>query len=233
MKKWIFSSVVVAVVAVFAVILLPAKQVQAACGTVLTGSFPSTAPNQTTSTFAVLAGDVVTATATDSAGTATGIGADININGTFYGAGQTSNVSRTTVATAPANGTAYVFFYNNSGTGGTLNWTVSISGPNCGGGFPTYDDRVNPQAWATAVLYCRDEAIHVYDVDTASVGRVLFVVTPEEIAELGVPSVNTVLEQGLGTRGVITLYRLASGEFQVVAPDTQPGKDYTFTWAGC
>ncbi|MFN8373408.1 MAG: hypothetical protein U0694_11110 [Anaerolineae bacterium] len=235
MKKWLFSALIVALAAAFAVVLLPGRQVQAACGTILTGSFASAAPNQTSPTFSVLAGDVVIATSVDSNGTATSMGAEITINGTVYAAGITGTGTVTTSATAPANGTGSVFFYNSSGTGGTISWTITIGGPNCGGSAPLAftDGRVNPQAWATAVLYCADHAVQVYDVDNASIGRLLFVVTPEEIAEVGVPSSNTVIDSATGVRGLVAVYRLASGEFQVVAPDTEPGKYYSFTWPGC
>lgn len=235
MKKWILSTVLVVFAAALAVVMLPVKQARAACGTVLSGSFLSTAPNQTTANFAVLAGDVVIATAVDSNGTATGIGADININGTFFGAGQTSTGARTTVATAAASGTAYVFFYNNSGTGGTLNWTVTISGPNCPNTvIPSFTDgRKNPDPWATAVLYCINNDMHVYDVNNDSQGSLLFVVTKAEIDELGTPEDNTLLAAANGIRGQVALYRLASGEFQLIAPDTQPGKMYTFIFNGC
>jgi hypothetical protein len=235
MKKWILSTLLVAIVATLALVFMPARQVQAACGTILTGSFASTAPNQTTPTFSVLAGDVVTAYSVDSNGTATSMGAEITINATIYNGGVTGTGSVTTYATAPASGTGSVFFYNQSGTGGTISWTVSISGPNCPGSPLAFTDgRVNPQAWATAVLYCNDGAIEVYDVDLESVGHLLFVTTPEEIAEVGVPANgNALIESGNGALGFVGLYRVASGDFVIVAPDTQPGKDYNFTFAGC
>jgi hypothetical protein len=235
MKKWILSTLLVAVIATLVFAFMPARQVQAGCGTILSGSF-GTNSNYTTPNFAVLAGDVITATVVDNPGTATGIGVDITINGTTYNAGVTGNGSRTSQETVPASGTASVFMYNNMGTGGTLNWTITISGVNCPNVvLPAFTDgRVNPQAWATAVIYCRDGAIDVYDVDDESVGRLLFVVTPEEIAEVGVPATNNALiESGNGVRGFVGLYRVASGEFIIAAPDSQPGKDYTFTFAGC
>jgi hypothetical protein len=125
-----------------------------------------------------------------------------------------------------------VFFYNNSGSGATINWTISISGPNCQD--PTvWDSRVNREPWATAVVYCVDHAIQIYDVDLESHGHLLFIVTPEEIDEVGIPNVNTVLESAQGTRGTVTVFRLVGGEFQLVAPELQPGKIYSFVWNGC
>jgi hypothetical protein len=233
MKKWIFSAILIAVVATFAFITLPARQVQAACGVVLSGSF-ATNSNVTTPNFPVSVGDVISATVVDNPGSATGIGADISINGSVVSTpGQTSNGSRTTTVTAATSGTGSVFMYNNMGTGGTLSYTITISGPNCPD-LTFTDGRVNPQAWATAVIYCNDGAIEVYDVDLESKGQLLFVITPEEIAEVGVPaSNNALIESGNGVRGFVGVYRQASGDFIVVAPDHQPGKDYTFTWAGC
>jgi hypothetical protein len=235
MKKWIFSAVLIAVVATIALVALPARQVQAACGVILSGSYASTATPQTSPTFSVLAGDVVTASAVDSAGTATMMSAEITINAVTYTAGQNTTGSVTASATAPANGSGSVFFSNQNGTGGTISWTISISGPNCPGALLAFTDgRVNPQAWATAVIYCNDGAIEVYDVDLESKGHLLFVITPEEIAEVGVPANgNTLIESGNGVRGFVGVYRQVNGDFIVVAPDTQPGKDYTFTWAGC
>jgi hypothetical protein len=66
-----------------------------------------------------------------------------------------------------------------------------------------------------------------------SQGSLLFVVTKAEIDEVGTPAVNTVLGSGLGVRGEVALYRLASGQFQLVAPDTQPNKVYSFIFNGC
>lgn len=233
MKKWILSTILVAAVVASAVVFLPAKQVQAACGTILTGSYASSATPQTSATFYVLAGDVVTATNTDSAGTATNVNVEITING-FTTSGGGANVTMTRSATAAASGSGSVFFSNLNGSGGQQNWTISISGPNCPQTPLAFvDGRVNTDAWATAVVYCIAGDINIYAVDNESVGRLAFVVTEEEIAEVGVPSETTVLDSFAGALGQVTLYRLSSGQFQVVAPDTQPGKSYSFVFNGC
>jgi len=219
---------------------LPSEQVSAACGVVLAGSFNSTDPNQTSPVFTVLAGDIVTATSVDSLGTATNMGAEITINSLIFGGGQTGTGSVTVTATALGSGTASVFFYNQGGSGGVLSWTITISGPNCVNvtttpqpGATIWDDRENPDPWATVVLYCRGGGIVAYDVDLESKGKVLFVVTPADIAEVGISDVNTLLGSGQGLRGLASLYRLTDGKFELIAPELDPGKQYIFIWEGC
>lgn len=100
-------------------------------------------------------------------------------------------------------------------------------------GMVCTDNRVNCEPWATAILYCQPNGVHVYGVNDDSSGVILFVATFETIDALGVPERNSLIASGAGPQGSAALYRLTTGEFQLVADDFQPGKWYNFIWAGC
>lgn len=104
-------------------------------------------------------------------------------------------------------------------------------------GFNPRDGRTNLDAHATAAIYCQDDgAIHVYAITSSSTGELAFVVTPAEIAAVGIPTTNTVLARGSSPfGGELVLYRLTSGEFQLSGPALPPetAKGYTFIWDGC
>lgn len=95
------------------------------------------------------------------------------------------------------------------------------------------DNRVNCEPWATAILYCQSNGVHVYGVNDDSSGTLAFVATFDAINALDVPQVNTAIASGEGAQGFIALYRLTTGEFQLAAADFQAGKQYNFIWAGC
>ena len=106
--------------------------------------------------------------------------------------------------------------------------------PACG----NVDGRLNSvceEPWQTAAVYCRgDGSIDVYGI-TDSEGWLAFRTTPDEIAAIGIPDENTMLDSSLDGR--IRLYRLPSGEFQLNSPimDQVRGylpNGYVFRWDG-
>ncbi len=148
--------------------------------------------------------------------------------------------------------------YDTDGPGGAILGTLDVVGADPGGATPLCaglpgggggggsgnsaaesgvlvcnDDRVNCEPQATAILYCRSNGVHVYGVDRDSQGTLAFVAAFAVIDALGVPPANTLLASGSGPAGPVALYRLSSGEFQLVSADFEPGKTYNFIWEGC
>lgn len=110
--------------------------------------------------------------------------------------------------------------YTCSGGGATI----------CGNG----DGRVNPlcyEPWQTAAIYCNaDGGITVYKVNADSSGTFAFKATRAEIEAVGgTPKVDTLIKEGLD----IKLFRLTTGEYEVVAPTRESSKLYTFIWSVC
>lgn len=108
----------------------------------------------------------------------------------------------------------------------------------CSGGGATDcgddDGRINPVCvypWQTAAIYCDDDGgITVFKINADSSGTFAFKATESDIDEVDVtPEVNTIIKQGLG----IKLFRLKSGEFEVVAPTRESKKLYTHIWKSC
>lgn len=84
---------------------------------------------------------------------------------------------------------------------------------------------------ASFAVYCKFDGIEVYGIDfTTSLGQLAFFTTPAEIATVPeFPEVNTIIESGLG----VDLYRLTSGEFQIVGPIEANGKTYNVIFREC
>jgi LysM repeat protein len=80
--------------------------------------------------------------------------------------------------------------------------------------FDPGDDRLNPDPVAPVAIYCRNAGIQVLAIDSNGQGHLAFFADFNEIARVGVPSVNTLIDSGLG----FGLYRLTSGEFQLNGP---------------
>lgn len=104
-----------------------------------------------------------------------------------------------------------------SSTGGTGVDSSGIIG-DCAFGDAFGAGRVNRDVMAPAAIYCKNNGIEVWAVDTAGTGHLAFRATSLEISSIGVPSVNTLIDSGYG----IGLYRLTSGEYQVNAPRHRP-----------
>ncbi|MDX2141677.1 MAG: hypothetical protein SF123_26555 [Chloroflexota bacterium] len=105
------------------------------------------------------------------------------------------------------------------------------------GGAPFRDARVNQQQFASAAIYCLSNGwLEVWAIDALGNGTQLFTSTLREINRVPLnPTVNTVIEQAQGPRGLIQLYRLTSGEFQLVSPGqaSDSSKVYNFIFPGC
>lgn len=116
-----------------------------------------------------------------------------------------------------------------------VDYTCSGGGATSGGATcGSTDGRINrvcEEPWQTAAIYCdSDGGITVYKINADASGTFAFKATEAEIAEVSAtPKVNTPIKEGLG----ITLYRLTSGEFEVVAPTRESSKLYTFIWKAC
>ena len=64
-------------------------------------------------------------------------------------------------------------------------------------------------------------------------GQELFYVSPAQIdAVPEFPAQNTLIAQGSGSNGPISLYRLSNGEFQLNGMD-EHGKPFFFSWSDC
>jgi hypothetical protein len=82
---------------------------------------------------------------------------------------------------------------------------------------------------APLAVYCPGGVPEVYAIDAAGQGTLAFAVTQEQIDAVGSPETNTVIAHGLD----ITLYRLGSGEFEVVSAPDAEGKIYHVRFATC
>jgi hypothetical protein len=153
------------------------------------------------------------------------------------------NVVVSTAYSVPANSILTIDFiaYENanfSGRSATTRLEFNCTtGAHVSGGAAFRDGRINQQAQASAALFCRDNGwIEVISIDARGQGQDLFVTTGREIARvLATPQVNTVIEQAQGPRGFIQLWRLTSGEFQLVSPGqgSDDSKVYNFIFPGC
>ncbi len=97
----------------------------------------------------------------------------------------------------------------------------------CDQGEP--DDRINPGA-VEAAIYCTTDGVKIIDIDVRGVATDSFIVPYEAIDAIGVPEVNTLIQEHRGFR----LYRLTTGELQLNAPPNWLGSgEYVFIWDGC
>ncbi len=201
--------------------------------TTLSGNYLSTNTPFTSPTFAVAAGDTVTATNIPAGTGIIGVGLEITINGTIFpqfGGGSSTSASGSVPVSA--NGTGSVFFLNVNNSPApavTMNWTITV-GQNCGAGAPAKplftDGRLNDRdAMQTAAIYCKPNGgVEVWAV-IDSVGYFAFTATPTDLSLVPEkPFRNTRIKSGRG----VTLYRLTSGELQINAPN-----GYVYIWNGC
>jgi hypothetical protein len=95
------------------------------------------------------------------------------------------------------------------------------------------DDRINTNdGAATATIYClADGGVAIWDINLMSQGELALTVSPDQISAVPtLPAENTFI----AGEGGIDLYRLTSGQLQVIAPpnySTEPV--YVFAWDGC
>jgi hypothetical protein len=103
--------------------------------------------------------------------------------------------------------------------------------PSCIIDAPFTDGRLNNRdQWATFAVYCDASDITVYAIDSTGVGQVAFVATSEEVAAVPqFPAQNTVIDSGRD----VTLYRVQTGELQIVGPRDAEGKVYNMMFLGC
>ena len=118
----------------------------------------------------------------------------------------------------------------------TLDYNCT-TGVTTSSGLPFNDTRVNQQAAASAALYCIENAgLEIWSINASGRGEYAFTATNREISRVPFnPTVNTVIDQAQGPRGLIQVYRLTSGEIQLVSPG-EAGDDtkvYNFIFPGC
>jgi hypothetical protein len=188
------------------------------------------------STFNVEAGDIITGTITSTV-PGSAVATQIRLNGVAFFPGWTTTKATVTM-TATSAGTANVDF-NTSG-GVLYNWTMTIGRAGCNTGttwFEPGDDRLNREAGAPAVLYCRNKGdVHVYTVDTiTSRGKIDLVVTRAEVDAVvnSNPTANTLIKQS-ADGSVKVFYLPATKELSLISKDSRPPyKPYSFVWKGC
>jgi hypothetical protein len=94
------------------------------------------------------------------------------------------------------------------------------------------DHRMNPDAAATSALYCKSGFIDVLWINSESQGVSAFTISLKQIESMGVPThKNKILIQRKMPTGWVRLYRLTSGQLQLVSPGND--KPYEFIFAGC
>lgn len=152
-------------------------------------------------------------------------------------------VAVTAAYTVPANSSitvSYTSYRQREFTGDSATYTLDYNcttGITVSSGLPFNDDRVNQQGAASAALYCiENSGIEVWSIDARGQGAYAFTASNRDISRVAFnPTVNTVVDQALGSRGLIQLYRLTSGEFQLVSPGEagDDSKVYNFIFPGC
>jgi hypothetical protein len=91
------------------------------------------------------------------------------------------------------------------------------------------DDRINPGS-VEAAIYCTNLGVKIIDIDVRGAAIDSFIVPYEDIDAIGIPEVNTLIEDHQGFR----LYRLTTGELQLNAPPNWMNSgEYVFIWDGC
>lgn len=146
-----------------------------------------------------------------------GFGLDDDPNGVNCDQFQSSRVR----FSAPVAG-EYVFRVDGFGTStGPYTLTIIESGP-VFGVFP--DGRINNDAHAPVVIYCRDGGVEVWVVVSATTGELAFSATAAEISAAAAGNVAS-------ARGA-TLVKLADGRLEVQATQSD-GKGYIFRWDAC
>ena len=100
---------------------------------------------------------------------------------------------------------------------------------------PQADQRINKlsiEPWQTAAIYCRvDGRIDIYHVKDGINGYLAISVTRAEVEALGVPAENTLLGQNDNTN--VQLWRLNTGEFQLMSSTQYEYLGYSYLFDGC
>ena len=143
--------------------------------------------------------------------------------GSFYASELTHRASRTgeysVDARAYSSGVGpYTLFIDISKHPGQSRW------------FDPGDDRINRQAYASAAVYC--DADHsqlvVYSIDAKGNGQQTIVVPYAEL-----PAAPTGANVLVTQQGGVSIYRLVSGEYQLIGQPDAEGKQYVAVWDGC
>ncbi len=105
---------------------------------------------------------------------------------------------------------------------------------------PTFTDgRRNPNASASAIIYCSEKDIEIYGVHSNSEGYLAFRVTHDELEKAknlnANQSKNVQIKSIDGEYGIISLWLLSSGKLQLHAAGLPPEtyKFYDFIFDGC
>jgi hypothetical protein len=100
--------------------------------------------------------------------------------------------------------------------------------------FDPGDDRLNREPGQPAALYCRDQGVHIYEVNVDdSKGKIVLVVTKAEIDAVvnAIPSANTLIKQSADGR--FKLFYLPAGkELSFITHELRSGKQYSHVWKG-
>lgn len=104
--------------------------------------------------------------------------------------------------------------------------------------FNPGDDRLNQRdldAGASAAVYCRSGDFHIYRINDQSQGMLALVVTKAQIDAVGVPvGANALIASADVPLGQIQVWRLTTGEFQLIAAPVRAGGElYVFIWQDC
>ena len=114
----------------------------------------------------------------------------------------------------------------------SVTFDPGLFAPNCLNLPFVEDQRINSleiEPWQTVAIYCRvNGAIDIYQINEFSEGYLVIHATQSEIDTVGVPSVNTLIESS--SDGAVRLYRLSTGEYQVIAPRDHLFDGYVFIW---
>lgn len=108
----------------------------------------------------------------------------------------------------------------------------ALFAPNCNDLPFVQDSRINRldlEPWQTVAIYCeRNGAIDIYRINEQSEGYLVIHLTRDRIDALGVPTFNTLL--ATSEDGAVRLYRLSTGEYQVIAPRDGMFDGYVYRW---
>lgn len=108
----------------------------------------------------------------------------------------------------------------------------ALFAPNCNDIPFVQDTRINRldlEPWQTVAIYCeRNGTIDIYRINQQSQGYLVIHLTRDDIDAVGVPTFNTLI--ATSEDGVVRLYRLNSGEYQVIAPRDAMFDGYIYRW---
>lgn len=87
---------------------------------------------------------------------------------------------------------------------------------------------------ASAAVYCQADGLQVWSIEEGHEPYMALNVTQAQIDAVGVPAVNTLIASADVHLGQVSVWRLTTGEFQVMAPGVRPDADaYQFIWNEC